>query len=167
MRKQYNQSISELKAGLLEDLAAIDGGSDPVELAMKKFDDSEDQKRRKRIALHLCKEAGASKDTYGEEADSDHAYQYQLQRTAQDVWEDALLYGYQEHLRDEGKEEEKKTLSKERQKVHYPGGANDSLFKLRGSASDSVIMNRIRSERKKLLEKYGLDKKMPAEDHAE
>ena len=165
--KEYRQITLDLKEAMMEDLAAIDGGNDPVELAMKKFDESEDPRRRKAMASRISKEAGASKDPYGDKPDSDHAYQYQVQRNGDDVWEDAVLYAYQERLRDEGKEDEKKTLSNERTKVHYPGGTRDPLFKLHGGNSDKVIMDNIRKKRKSLLEKYGLDKNKPPKAEAE
>lgn len=165
--KEYRQITLDLKEAMMEDLAAIDGGGDAVEIAMKKFDDSEDPRRRKAIASRISKEAGASQDPYGDKPDSDHAYYYQLMRTSQDVWEDALLLACQEKLRDEGKEEEKKTLSNERTKVHYPGGTRDPLFKLHGGNSDKVIMDNIRKKRKSLLEKYGLDKNKPPKAEAE
>ena len=134
--------------------------------AMKEFGEANEY-MRPYLAKKISKDAGASKDTYGGKPKSDHAYQYQLQRTADDVWEDAVLFALQEQLAEAEKEREKEELSNEREKVHYPGGTRNDLFKLQGKPRDKAIMDAIRKSRKQLLEKYGLDKKQPPKDDSQ
>ena len=118
--------------------------------AFAEFDKTEDPRVRKELAKRISKDAGATKDPYGDKPSSDLAYQYQLQRTAEDVREDALLYALQEQLHKEGKVREKDELSKDRKRVH-------SVFTfLHGGRSDAKIMDNIRGNRKRLMEKYGL-----------
>ena len=120
------------------------------EEAFAEFDKTEDPRVRKELAKRISKDAGATEDPYGDKPSSDHAYQYQLQRTAEDVREDALLYALQEQLHKEGKVREKDELSKDRKRVH-------SVFTfLHGGRSDAKIMDNIRGNRKRLMEKYGL-----------
>lgn len=118
--------------------------------AFEEFDKTDDPRMRKELAKRISKDAGASEDPYGDKPSSDHAYQYQIQRTAEDVREDALLYALQEQLRNDDKEREKDELSKERKKAH------SSFEFLHGGRSDVKFMDNIREERKRLMKKYGL-----------
>ena len=118
--------------------------------AFAEFDKTEDPRMRKQLAKRISKDAGASEDPYGDKPSSDHAYQYQIQRTAEDVREDALLYAHQEKMKKDGDEAGKKQLSKERSDVH---GASAYLY---GNRADVIVMNNIRNNRKILLKKYGL-----------
>lgn len=118
--------------------------------AFAEFDKTEDPRMRKELAKRISKDAGASEDPYGDKPRSDHAYQYQLQRTAEDVREDAMLYALQEKMRDDDNEREKDDLAKERKRVH------SSSTLLHGGRSDDKIMEDIRKNRKRLMEKYGL-----------
>jgi hypothetical protein len=141
-------SISQYKADLLDELAAIDGGAAPLEIAMSKFNESEDTNRRKQIAKRIAKSAGASKDPYGAKPKNIKQEQYQMLRTAEDVYDDALLYAYQENADDEAKDQ----ISRERKQVH------SNTQYLHGGRSDREIMKVIRIRRKSLIKKYGLDK---------
>lgn len=123
------------------------------EEAFAEFDKAEDPRMRKQLAKRISKDAGASEDPYGDKPSSDHAYQYQLQRTAEDVREDAMLYALQEKMRDDDRSREKDELSKKRRQVHSP------VEYLHGGKSDAVVWDNIRKNRKRLLDEYGLLKK--------
>ncbi|MBR0166119.1 MAG: hypothetical protein IJQ13_04495 [Prevotella sp.] len=130
----------------------------------KAFDADSSTFRRKYEASSLSKMAGASKDPYGDKPDKEWEYQYQLQRTSQDVWEDALLLYYQEKTKARGDNKLADEVSKER-------GATSGIRKyikgLKGNENDEEKMNSLRSHRRDLLDKYGIDWKIPQEEQKE
>ena len=124
------------------------------EEVVKAFDATDDQELRKEMAKRISKDAGASKDTYGNaDADSKMGTKYEQIRTANDVTEDALLYSYQEKAKKEGNKALADEISKERSKPRNFVRNNYHFGEKYGL--DSLSMVYIRRERKKLLEKYG------------
>ena len=138
-----------LKAVQMQRDARIEKLSD--EEVAKAFDKSDDPFERQALAKRISIDAGASEDPYGDKPNGlSGAYYYQLNRTADDVREDALLYAYQEKARNAGDEELKKQVSNDRREAH-----SDVSF-LHGGRSDDTWMDGIRRQRRRLLEKYGL-----------
>lgn len=150
-------SLSSYKNDLLDELAAVRKGEDPLKMAMTNFDNSDDPERRSAIASRISKEVGATKDPYGKKSKSKMASDYQKLRTAEDVREDALLFSYQEKADAEGNEELAEKISKERESVRRNASTYYGLGKPYGR--DENAMNYIRRWRKKLLEKYAPSKK--------
>ena len=116
---------------------------------MKGFDESADERMRRFMAKRISKDAGASRDPYGDKGAKEQQLRYQQQRTAEDVRDDALLLGLQEKARDGGDKRLADEISKERTRVHR------NVQHLYGGSADPVVMRRIRENRKRLIEKYG------------
>ena len=157
MKKALKRGISQYKADLMDELRGLDAGKDPLVVAMTKFDESEDPEVRKRLALRICKIAGASEDSYGDKPKQDYQRLYQDLRTAEDVYQDALLYALQEKLRDAGDEKAKEQLVKERKRVHDNATyLHEGKNKENSMKANRKIMEGIGRARKNLMKKYGL-----------
>ena len=150
---KIKSSISMYKNDLLDEIAALESGKDPLELAIGKFDATEDAEKRKAIALRISKEAGASETPYGDKPKNDHQRIYQELRTGEDVYEDALLLAYQQQLGAEGKEQESKDISSQRKQIH------SSVEFLFGGKGDQYVMKGIRTARKAMIKRLKLNKK--------
>lgn len=149
---EIKSSISSYKNDLIDELTALEKGEDPLVKAKRKFDDSEDPEKRKALALRISKEAGAAEDPYGDKPKNKYQSLYQELRTADDVYDDALLLAYQQQLRDEEKDDEAKLISNQRKEIH------SGVTFLFGGKGDKYIMDGIRKSRKAMIKRLELDK---------
>ena len=115
-------------------------------------DKSRDDRARKMMAKRIAKSTGAKKDPYGDKPSSTYERLYQEMRTADDVREDAMLLEYQEQLKENGRDDEAKEVSKERAKVrkNVQGLTNGE------TEANEERMRDLRSDRRKLMEQYNL-----------
>jgi hypothetical protein len=134
MKKRYQKKADELDGEELDNA----------------YDNAVLQPERKVLSKDIAKEVGASRDSYGAKPQNEYERIYQDLRTADDVREDAQLLKMQEDARDAGDEQRKKYISDKRSKVME---ARKGL----GMGNDEAVMQRIRENRRKLIEK--LEKK--------
>jgi hypothetical protein len=129
----------------------IEGSLDDMSLdaMVAWFDSTADEAKRKLIARRISKQVGASKDPYGDKSDNEYGKLYQEMRTSEDVYEDALLYSYQEKAKADGKEDLADKITKER-KLIRDGIRNMQKGYAFENAED---MQNLRKERKELIRK--------------
>ena len=111
------------------------------------FDRTEDPEKRKLIAKRIAKSAGASKDAYGDNSSVEWSNIYQELRTANDVYEDALLLSYYEQARDSGNDNLKDQIKIERELLRqyakelsrdYPQDNKDIMKEIRQERSNLI-----------------------------
>jgi hypothetical protein len=134
MNKRYQKEADELDGEELDNA----------------YDNAVLQPERKVLSKDIAKEEGASRDSYGAKPQNEYERIYQDLRTADDVREDAQLLKMQEDAKNAGDEQRAKEISTLRSKVM-------SARKALGMGNDDEVMQRIRENRRKLIEK--LEKK--------
>lgn len=134
MNKRYQKEADEL-------------GGEELDNA---YDNAVLQPERKVLSKDIAKEVGASRDSYGAKPQNEYERIYQDLRTADDVREDAQLLKMQEDAKTAGDEQRVNEISTLRSKVM-------SARKGLGMGNDEAVMQMIRENRKKLIEK--LEKK--------
>ena len=111
------------------------------------FDNSKDSQMRSLIAKRIATSAGASKDAYGEKSSTDFVNIYQELRTANDVYEDALLLSYYEQAKEEGNDNLKDQIKIERELLRqyakelsrdYPQDNKDIMKEIRQERSNLI-----------------------------
>ena len=173
--KKYMKKFEELYKERLESLSdeeveqrMADGDKREKEVLVKKFqervdalDSAElteqfplvyDAALRRMMSKRIAKDAGASKDPYGIKTNKVWELTYQQMSTAEDVREDALLLKAQEDAKDHGDEIRSKQVSLMRSSIHALTrdlGVDDER--------DSTTMERIRTERRKLMQELGIE----------
>ena len=137
--KIYENAIKRQKTSKIDDMSD--------EEMQQAFNESTDSQMRSLIAKRIATSAGASKDVYGEKSSVEYANIYQELRTANDVYEDALLYGYYEQAKESGNDELKEQIRTERDLIRQYAKDLDRQY----PADNASIMEDIRSERSTLI----------------